>query len=170
MSATISECGTYRYTLERSWPLSGDKHVLWVMLNPSTADASIDDPTIKRCIGYTKAWGYGGLMVGNLYAFRATKPEDLWDAAAHMDAQGWENDGHLSRMAACATLTGGLIVAAWGGFADPRRAEGITKLLNGFGPVHCIGRTKDGQPWHPLYKAKDLRPILYSESAKEVSK
>lgn len=157
MSATISQCGLYRYTLERSWPLAGDKQVLWVMLNPSTADASIDDPTIKRCIGYAKAWGYGGIMVGNLYAYRATKPADLWDAGGNLDIRGSENDQHLSRMAACASL----IVAAWGGFADHRRAVRTTYLLRGFGDVHCIGRTNGGQPLHPLYKSKDLKPIIY---------
>lgn len=156
-SATISECGNYRYTLERKWPLADDAgHVLWVMLNPSTADAATDDPTITRCIGYSKAWGFAGLMVGNLYGYRATDPAALWEAK--VDIRGNDNDQHLCRMAAGASL----IVAAWGGFADHHRAVRVISLLKDFGSIYCIGKTKGGQPWHPLYKAKGLKPIPYA--------
>jgi hypothetical protein len=160
MSATISNCGLFRYTLERRWNWGEPaiSEVLWVMLNPSTADAEADDPTITRCIGYSKAWGYSGLMVGNLYAYRATDPTALWDAAENLDVIGSENDQHLCRMAA----TAGIIVVAWGSHADVARAENVARLLAGFSPIYCIGKTKHGQPWHPLYKSRDLRPILYS--------
>jgi hypothetical protein len=163
MSATISKCGLFRYTLERHWGWAengGD--VLWVMLNPSTADAETDDPTITRCIGYSKGWGYSGLMVGNLYGYRATDPDALWDAAGNIDVIGSENDQHLCRMATTAEI----IIAAWGGHADDKRAAAIARLLSGFGPLYCIGKTKHGQPWHPLYKAKDLRPMPYAHQTR----
>jgi|SRR5580700_613930 hypothetical protein len=159
MSATISDCGLFRYTLERKWALGGGRGtVLWVMLNPSTADAEIDDPTIGRCIGYAKSWGYDGIMVGNLFAYRATKPADLWDAGENIDIIGSENDGHLRRMAAAASI----VVAAWGGVKCAPQVYHVTKLLTKYADVHCLGATKDGGPLHPLYKPKDLRPILYS--------
>jgi hypothetical protein len=161
-SAHISNCGLYRYMLSRTWSQTNATRVLWVMLNPSTADASIDDPTIKRCIGYAKAWGYGGLFVGNLYAYRATDPAHLWDAHFNgLDIRGIENDQWLCKMAPVSNL----IVAAWGGNADPQRARSVTKLLSGFQDVHCIGRTKAAQPLHPLYKSKDLQPVPYSQSS-----
>jgi len=156
MSATISPCGLYRYTLERKWAF-GDGDILWVMLNPSTADAENDDPTITRCIGYSKAWGYNGLMVGNLYAYRTAIPAELWDAMENIDIARPENDEHLRRMAACAKL----ILCAWGAHADHHRAVRTMHLLRGFGDLYCIGTTKAGQPLHPLYKPKNLRPILY---------
>lgn len=158
MSAIISECGTYRYALNRPVGRTEPGSVLWVMLNPSTADADTDDPTITRCIGYTHDWGYDSFSVGNLYAFRATDPKAL--RSANVDIRGWENDRHLGRMAGAAKL----IIAAWGGFADPKHAKSMTTFLSCYGPVHCIGTTKDGQPWHPLYKAKHLRPIPYFPS------
>ena len=79
MSVIISSCGQYRYRLERK--LGPGKTCLFIMLNPSTADAEIDDNTIRRCIGFTKAFGFGHLLVGNLFAFRATKPADLRNAS-----------------------------------------------------------------------------------------
>lgn len=159
MSATISDCGLFRYTLERRWKYPTDlrDEVLWVMLNPSTADAETDDPTITRCISYSKEWGYNGLMVGNLYAYRATDPSALWDAADNIDVRGSGNDQHLCRMAALA----GLIVVAWGGHADEKRACDVIQLLSGFQPLHCIGMTKSKMPWHPLYKPKNLRPFPF---------
>lgn len=162
-SALISDCGTYRYQLRRSWDtFTGAGTVLWVMLNPSTADADNDDPTITRCIGYAKAWGYAGIAVGNLYAYRATKPADLWDAAGNVDIYGPDNEEHLVSMAREASL----VIAAWGANNCVPGAHHVMQLLNPYASLYCIGTTKDGYPMHPLYKPKDLKPVMYSQSAK----
>jgi hypothetical protein len=150
-SAVISDCGKYRYRLTRELG-GGCGNVLFVMLNPSTADAEKDDPTIKRCIGFARRWGYNALMVGNLYALRATDPRDLtYTDADH--GPDWEY--HMAGMAAHAH-----IVVAWGTRgSSPRRAY-VEKFLKEYGVVKCMGRTKDGSPKHPLYLPDDteLRP------------
>jgi hypothetical protein len=153
MSATISACGLYRYTLERRW---SDRvgRVLWVMLNPSTADATTNDATIRRCIGFSHAWGYGALVVGNLYAFRATQPADLQKAT---DPIGPENDRYLREM----TRTAALVIAAWGANAQPERAAVVTALLRHYGGIHTLGFTKGGQPRHPLRLPSTLKPEFW---------
>lgn len=151
-SALISTCGLYRYWLLRVWNDDARKrYVLWVMLNPSTADASQDDPTIRRCIGYSKAWGYDGLIVCNLYAYRATQPKDLWKAT---DPVGPENDRHLESGAHCSSK----MVAAWGANADPARAAHVREIMKRYGEVCALSLTKDRQPKHPLYLPSILQP------------
>lgn len=148
--AVLSEDGTYRYSLRRWWaptPL-----VRFIMLNPSTADATVDDPTIRRCMGFARAWGYGGIVVHNLYALRATDPGAL---LAHPDPIGPDNDEHLRRGASAA-----LTVCAWG--AHPmagRRADEVIGLLLGLGDApHHLGLTKAGAPRHPLYLPRTAVP------------
>lgn len=147
--AQISDCGRYRYRLFRCWdPGSVRMPLLWLMLNPSTADASIDDPTIKRCIGFSQGWGYGSLLVGNLYAFRSTDPDALL-SLDYETAVGPENDYHLDLMAQRAEK----IVCAWGNPGIKRRK----------GPPLCpggwwhLGLTKSRQPKHPLYLRSDTQ-------------
>jgi len=156
-SAVISSCGRYRYWLERRW--SASLPLTFVMLNPSTADATIDDPTIRRCAGFARREGAGGIVVVNLYAFRATNPRDLASAA---DPVGTECDAHLDVAGACG-CPGAPIIAAWGatkvGRAPYRehdeRVAGVLARLRGFGPVHCLGSTASGAPRHPLYLPGD---------------
>lgn len=144
-AATISECGTYRYDLQRWWDDSL-RACVFVMLNPSTADASRDDPTIKRCVGFAKAWGFGGLAVVNLFAFRATSPDDMKAAA---DPVGPDNDRHIRRWAEQA----GGVVAAWGTHGVHRgRDREVRALLGRVGvSVSHLGLTNGGHPKHPLY-------------------
>ncbi len=158
-AATLSDDGVYRYTLGRSW---GDgPFVLFLMLNPSTADALQDDPTIRRCIGFARSWGYGGLVVWNLYAYRATDPTALDDEA---DPIGRENEDHLWAILQGGNL--GLIVAAWG--ANPNRGTYVNREKAMFwGPlrdrdVYVLGLTKDGHPRHPLYIRASTQPRLWS--------
>jgi hypothetical protein len=132
-TAVISDCGRYRYSLGRRW---GRGPVLaWVMLNPSTADAEVDDPTIRRCIGYGRAWGFEGIV--DLFALRATYPREVSRAAEPI---GPANDETLL-WASCADW----VMAAWG--AHPwarRRAADVYRLIGG--EMLCLGTTRDGSP------------------------
>lgn len=141
--AVISECGRYRYRLYRGWAPERQRTVLWVMLNPSTADAHLDDPTIRRCIAFSTSLGYGDMWVANWYAYRATDPAELWKLPSMIDAIGPENDRHLAALAKRCDR----IIVAWGadGPAVPceslRTPDGLWRL----------GTTKSGKPRHPLY-------------------
>jgi hypothetical protein len=158
-SAFISNDGLYRYSLTRE--LDGKGTCTFVMLNPSTADAEQDDPTIRRCIRFAKEWGFGRLKVVNLYAYRATKPADLWLAD---DPVGPENDHTLS------LVFGGsdLIVAAWGCHA---KSDRVAEILSWpIRPRVCLGITKQGAPRHPLYLRADAKPRpLAGEEAENVA-
>lgn len=145
-SAVISECGRYRYALLRRW---GDAPTFatFVLLNPSTADAEQDDPTIRRCIGFAKAWGLAALRVVNVYALRSTDPEALRRAD---DPVGPLNDRYLTRHAEAARDEGMPLVAAWGAHADPNRVRQVL-ALPGMTALTALGTTKDGHPRHPLY-------------------
>ena len=164
-SAIFSPCRTYRYALWRpvldpdpDWQeLFPNQYVLFVGLNPSTADEIHDDQTIRRCIGYARAWGFGGLCMANLFAFRATDPKDMKRAA---DPIGPDNDLHLIQLAAGA----GLVVAAWGtqgSYLD--RNTTVMSLLPG---LYCLRTTKDGHPAHPSRLPKDLLPTPWERSCR----
>jgi hypothetical protein len=119
------------------------------MLNPSTADASQDDPTIRRCIGFSKSWGYGGLAVANLFALRSSNPAILDDAS---DPVGPLNDDILSRLVEEADM----VVAAWGSHRVAKdRARQIRPIL---GEARCLGVTRSGDPRHPLYVRATVEP------------
>jgi hypothetical protein len=130
--------GEYRYWLARTW--SNDlPPVTFVMLNPSTADGTYDDPTIRRCIGFAREWGYGGIVVVNLFAYRATYPREL---SIVPDPVGPDNDAYIE-MAACHRT-----VVAWGAQKTHGRDLHVATLLTD--PL-CLGRTKRGAPLHPLF-------------------
>lgn len=125
--------------------------VMLVGLNPSTADARSDDPTIRRCIGFARDWGYGGLVVTNLFAFRATYPIDL---KAAPDPIGPRNDAWIRRMAGQVQN----IVAAWGNHgAWLHRSDCIRRMLSG--RLSVLRLNACGEPAHPLYLPAGLRPI-----------
>ena len=148
-SAIISECQRYRYALRREWQadLPG---ILFVALNPSTADGEYDDPTVRRCVGFAKSWGFGKLVIANLFALRSTHPSSLLHDE---DPIGPQNDWWLTQLSARFSLT----IAAWGvhGALKQRAAEVLPKLHN----VHHLGLTNAGHPKHPLYLPKTARPI-----------
>ncbi len=145
---------TYRYSLERSW---GDApRVGFVMLNPNRADEVSDDPTIRRCIGFAKFWGYGGLEVVNLFACRAKTPNLLKQVN---DPIGKENDRAILNLANRVEL----IVVAWGNWGTLRgRDRTVIQLLNSHSTLYCLGTTKLGQPRHPLYLKSDTCPIKFA--------
>lgn len=153
-TAVISECGRYRYALERHIG-GGCGNVLFVMLNPSTADASKDDPTIRRCKGFARRWGYSGLLVANLYAWRATDPDELAKAE---DPVGPEWAYHVCSLA----KRSGCIVAAWGSHASLHRQETVRDFLRQYNRVQCLGRTKNYSPKHPLYVKADTELQEYA--------
>jgi hypothetical protein len=156
-SAFISGDGLYRYNLRRRW--ADGAALLIIGLNPSTADATEDDPTIRRCIGFAKSLQYSALYMGNLFAYRATDPAMLRRVT---DPIGPENDAALT---ALASQSAGIIVA-WGAHEMGRpyfwdRARVVTKLLNGIKYPYCFGLTKQGHPKHPLYLRADSPLVRY---------
>lgn len=144
--AILSPCKKYRYQLRRIWQPAVDP-LVWIMLNPSTADAARDDATIRRCIGFSMNDGYGGIEVYNLFAWRSTYPAELLRVA---DPVGKQNATHLQRI--CNTRH---IVCAWGNgcrelfkaIQDRRQELGETL---GDRRLQCLGWTEAGQPVHPL--------------------
>jgi hypothetical protein len=146
----------YRYSLIHQLDEANpsDKLMFWVALNPSTADEIQLDNTLKRIRGFTAREGYGGFIMGNIFAFRATLPKDMYAAK---DAIGPDNDKWLLENAKRC----GKVVAAWGGHGDYLdRGLIVAKLLKDFNPV-CLKTNSDGSPAHPLYLKKDLPFIPY---------
>lgn len=152
-TAHISPCGLYRYRLTREW--SDTAPLPFVMLNPSTADADLDDPTIRRCMGFARREGAGGIVVVNQFAFRATDPDALRTAA---DPHGPENDAALAEAAREAAAAGMPIVCAWGTHGG-RSNRHITIIQASGVRLVCLGVTKDGHPRHPLYVRGD-QPLV----------
>lgn len=150
-TALLSPDGLYRYSLTRTWGARGGAVATFVMLNPSTADAAIDDPTIVRCRNFAKSWGCQGLRVVNLYALRSTDPKGLWLAP---DPVGPDNDEWLRSYASDAAVHGWPLVAAWGANAKPARVARVL-ALPGMGDLCALGVTKSGAPRHPLYLQSD---------------
>lgn len=139
-SAVLSPDGRYRYALHRVWDETKPP-VLFIGLNPSTADAERDDPTIRRCVRFARDWGYGGLAMGNLFAWRATNPADL---PADGTAVGPDNDAWLARLHQDA----GLVVAAWG--AHPLATARAGAVISAIPTLYALGVTASGAPRHPL--------------------
>lgn len=144
-TATISACGQYRYRLGRRW--SEGPTLLFVMLNPSTADADIDDPTIRRCIGFGRSHVFGAIEVVNLYAFRATIPAEL---RRHCWPIGPDNDEHIQ----AAVEASDRVCVAWGANAGKSERPGVVFPLIRRAGKHpfCLGATRSGHPSHPLFR------------------
>lgn len=158
--AIISECGTYRHQLTRRWN-GGSGTVAFVMLNPSTADAETDDQTVRRCVDYAQRWGYGALVVGNVFAYRATDPTDLRQRLRSFGEErtvGPHNDAHLRNIADVADR----VVVAWGnhGSLAGRGVEVIALLADADADaeLYALGMTERGHPRHPSRLPADLEP------------
>jgi len=144
-NAALSACGRYRYMLSRVWGGNANPRLaVFVMLNPSTADAIQDDPTIRKCVGFARRWGLDGIRVVNLFAWRATKPSALALAA---DPVGPDNDKWIS---VCTSNGFDAIVAAWGrhGGIWPDRVREVCHLIGR--PLRALALTSEGHPSHPL--------------------
>lgn len=151
-SADLSACRIYRYALWRRW--GPGAYAMFIGLNPSTADEMNDDPTIRRCIGFARAWGYDALCMANLFAYRATDPADMKKA---VDPIGGANDHVLTTLARGA----GIVVAAWGAHGTYKRRDQSVRLL--VNDLHYLRLTKDGHPGHPLYLPGTLTPKRWVE-------
>ena len=145
-----NEGARYRYWLHRAIAPLDRKGLVFVLLNPSTAIATIDDPTIRRCMGFAAAWGYRELTVVNLFAIRATKPKDLIQAETR--AIGPKNQAAIQ----WACQAGRMVMAAWGNHGS--HLERSTAVLDIIPKPHALRMTTKGQPAHPLYLPKDLKP------------
>lgn len=159
MSAIISACGQYRYQLARPAhdQLATRGPALFIMLNPSTADAALDDPTIRRCRGFAKAWDCAGIVVANLYALRSTNPAMLWN---HPDPVGPENDAMLAKL----IREHETVVCAWGANARPDRVAVVRSMFHRQSAPVCLGMTKHFAPRHPLYVRGDQALVEWSGS------
>jgi hypothetical protein len=153
--AEFSEDRIYRYTLWRSWsPLTAQdgRYINFICLNPSTADETKDDPTIRKCVKFAKAWGYQTMCVTNLFAYRATDPRQM---KAANNPIGANNDFYLVRIARAADM----VVAAWGAHGSYlARSQDVLKMLDY--PVHFLRMGKH-EPWHPLYLPDVTKPELW---------
>lgn len=155
-TALFSPCRRYRYTLWRHW--GGRRgHAMFVGLNPSTADETQDDPTVRRCIGYARDWGYSGLCMTNIFAFRATDPAVM---LAEPDPKGPDNDYWLAESARRAAI----VVAAWGVHGVHRERHDTVRAL--LPSLHYLRLTKEGYPGHPLYLPKALAPTKWPRAGR----
>lgn len=157
--ATFSPCGAFRLHLWRQW--SDDAPLVIFGLNPSTATAHVDDPTIRRCIGFGRTLGFGRLDMVNLFAFRATDPRDLRRAGYQI---GDGNDDAIRETVARAVRDGGEVCCAWGA-----RGTGLARVADVLDIVRSVGArpmcfavTKGGQPQHPLFVPSDRRLREYA--------
>lgn len=154
-SAVLSADEVYRYELRRIWDDTLPR-CAWIMLNPSTADHEHDDPTIRRCMAFARAWGYGAIVVRNLFALRATKPREL---LTHPDPVGPENDEYLR----AGVTWDDLVMCAWGTHGAIRdRGPRLLERYTECGAVlHTFGLTQGGHPRHPLYVPSATTPTRW---------
>lgn len=154
--------GGFRYRLWRCWGGAGSRSVCFVMLNPSTADADNDDPTLVRIIGFAKAWGFGSLDVVNLYSYRATDPEALRAAGFPI---GEHTDRTIADVLSRDLTRGGYadkVIVGWGTKAQRHRADAVLGLIRGAGfEPHALKVSTMGAPWHPLYLPASSVPVPY---------
>ena len=154
--AKFSDDGVYRYWLTRWWA-EPTQELLWVMLNPSTATATVDDHTVRRCVDHSKRWGWSGLKIVNLYALCTTRPAELWK---HASPVGTDNDEVLRQE----MQTRRFVVLAWGNLPrQARKRSGfVLDLASFYGNIlWCLGRTRNGNPRHPSRSANMTEPTLF---------
>lgn len=152
-SADLSDDGLFRWSLTRCWGKGA--YVCWIMLNPSSADAVQDDPTIRRCMAWSRRWGYGGLKVVNVWPYRTSSPAELrrW-LKVNGQAHEFRLYGQNTKVIEATAKDAGLVIAAWGTNGGVRSDEIASGL--GFDGVdlHCLGHSMDGYPIHPMARGK----------------
>lgn len=160
--AEFSRSMLHRFTLWRAW---GDgPRVAFIGMNPSTATATENDPTVTRCINYARDWGFAGMFMLNVMAWRQTDPRLL--PPSDLDVAPGENLLAIFRTVELVRSAGGLVVCAWGAHRRVVRLVAAQGLVERVGPpVYVLGLTKDGHPRHPLYMRRDLRPARWDPHA-----
>lgn len=157
--ALFSADKKYRYTLYRD--LGGDRQVCFIMLNPSIADSEVNDPTVRRCMGYAKKWLFGRLVVVNLFAYVSTDPKVIKKYGEVITG----DPGNISAIVRAA-VSSSLVVAAWGAtpLPNPGRPAYVARRIAAAGgsALHCLRTTAAGHPSHPLYLPASLRPIPFT--------
>lgn len=153
----MAEPDAYRYSLLRCWDetwVEGtDIAMYFVLLNPSTADHEVDDPTAVRCMGFAKTCGFKALYIVNMYGLRATRPVHLWE---HPNPVGPRNGAFLRGALEASVNVGGVVVAGWGTNAREQEVETFEQMVDAIGAsVWCLAVNKDGSPKHPLYIKAD---------------
>lgn len=150
-TVSFSECRKYRYYLRREWNGNGPE-ITWIMLNPSTADETVDDPTVAKCQRLSRKWGFGSLCVLNLFALRSTDPKALYKDP---DPVGPDNDKWIRAISEVSDR----IVVAWGVHSKLQDREKVVRdILSGL-ELWALKITKDGHPHHPLYIREDIEPV-----------
>lgn len=154
----------YRFSLHRRW--AEGSTLLWIMLNPSTADEHVLDPTLRRCENFSRAWGYAGFEVANLFALRATDPSEL---SLHKHPVGPDYGDMNDRAIAAAAARASSVMVGWG--RGPSYDKGLTRRIVERGetvrfmlkdrPLACLGTNQDGSPKHPLYLKGTLQPRIW---------
>lgn len=165
--AILSDCEDYRWELRRIWDQSLPLLVV-CMLNPSRADHNIDDPTILTLIHFGKLWGYGGLLVVNLYGYRASIPKEMFARGAA--AVGPENERYTAAAVAYAKANGGRLLAAWGNDGAERATFFVEYVVCQGVELICLGTTRSGAPKHPMARGvhripRDQQPIVWKAAA-----
>lgn len=183
--AIISACGKYRYSLWREWrlhpkpakwrwfknadgtpvtdgkgfPYGEPKVCVFVMLNPSTADGETDDATIRRCVGFAQSWQYDRVEIINLFAYRATNPQDILKMDHRGDPVGWENQEYVNR----AMQDADLVVCAWGAHGSHIGQD--ETMIGWLGPrkLYALKITKNGHPAHPLYLPANSQLVRFEK-------
>lgn len=151
--ACFDPTGAYRYSLWRIWRPAALR-IAFVMLNPSTADAAANDPTIRRCLSFAQTWGYGALEVVNLFGLRASQPQLLRQTD---DPVGADCDRYVQAAISCADA----VIVAWGNWGQLQGRD--QTVLNWIDPQkrYCLGVNRSGQPRHPLYLSRSALPQRY---------
>jgi hypothetical protein len=163
-TATFDPDRIYRYTLTRVWGPLYSNLIMFCLLNPSTADETVLDPTLRRVMNFSKDWGYDGFVVTNLFGLRSTDPQKLY---GHSDPIGPENNAVIAK----ACLASRKVMVGWGshgGFLN--RDKEVLDLLTQYHDVWCLKKTKDDKPGHPLYLAAKTKPSLFRLKTSKIHK
>jgi hypothetical protein len=169
-SAVFSDCGKYRYLLTRRVGRN-DRAACFIMLNPSTADADRDDPTIRKCIGFARRWGCGRLIVANLFALRATNPAELRRARDPVGPlnRTWIEEAVKCTVGAAYAADQGLVICAWGTVGSHAHQDRVAlRWIESVCTPQTLGLTQDGSPKHPLYVPYGAEQVSFVVGSREM--